>query len=59
MMETYKLFSRGHMVHNDTGTVVILARSILKISKALVPFKLGNSFKSRASDRILRKNMKR
>lgn len=40
-------------MHKEDGTLEMLARSNLKISKALVPFKFGNKDSCRASDSML------
>jgi hypothetical protein len=48
-----KLLSLGQVVHKEEGTEEIPALSNLSISKAVVPFKLGNVDNSLASDRIL------
>lgn len=50
---TNKLFNLGQVLHKFDGTANKLALSSRKISKAEVPFKLGNSRSSRASDKIL------
>jgi hypothetical protein len=50
---TDKLLSLGQVVHKEEGTEEIPALSNLSISKAVVPFKLGNVDNSLASDRIL------
>lgn len=56
LKNTYKLFNLGLVVHKEDGTFEMLARSNLKISKALVPFKFGNDDSWRASDNMLEIN---
>lgn len=52
---TDRLLRRGHVWQSEAGTVCRLARSRRRISSAEVPFRLGNSLSSLASDKILDK----
>lgn len=50
----YKLFSLGELTHKSLGIFVKLIRSSRNISNDKHPSSDGNSFKFRASDKILK-----
>ncbi len=53
-MHTYRLLSPETTWHRSSGTWTMFALSILIKVKAVVPFKLGNTSTSLASDIMLK-----